>query len=131
MNLYEHVEAEQLDRNMPYGQHRVAPVCASDDQQHKADGAKQRPTLFPWRAVAPVLEVLEFGARKYEAHSWSKVEPSRYVEALGRHAVEFLHRYPAEGLWHTDAESGLPVISHLACNVLFLLAHPASTTPKP
>lgn len=103
----------------------VRTMINNNDQQNKRDGGKIRPTLLPWRGLIPTIEVLEFGAKKYAPHSWSKVAADRYVEALGRHAIEFLDRYPSEGVWHKDAESGLPVIAHLACNVLFVMAHPA------
>ena len=97
----------------------------SADQTNKKDGSKKRPSLFPWAAVDSILSILEFGAKKYAPHSWANVEPDRYVEALGRHAIEFLQRFPTEGLNQKDRESGDLVLAHLACNVLFLLAHPA------
>lgn len=108
---------------------RVPPIAATPDQQHKADGGKYRPSLLPWAALPYALEVLEFGAKKYAPHSWAKVEPDRYVEALGRHVIEFLDRYPKEGLSMRDHESGLLTLSHIACNVLFLLAHPKRGQP--
>jgi hypothetical protein len=95
----------------------------------KYDGGKLRPSLFPWPAVSAVLQVLEFGAQKYTAHSWQNVEPQRYVEALLRHAIEFGERHRTEGLFCRDHESGLPTLAHLACNACFLLAHPESS-PK-
>lgn len=94
------------------------------DQSLKADGGKLRPSLFPWKAINPVLRVLEFGAKKYAAHSWRGVEPDRYVDALQRHVVEWSERLRAEGILCLDKESGLPTLAHLACNALFLLAHP-------
>jgi hypothetical protein len=95
------------------------------DQQNKKDGGKLRPSLLPWSAVNAILDVLEFGAKKYAPHSWAKVEPDRYVEALLRHAIEFGERHRTEGILCKDAESGLPTLAHLACNAVFLLAHPA------
>ena len=99
-----------------------------NDQTIKLDGGKLRPSLFPWRAVWPVLAVLEFGARKYAPHAWRKVERERYVDALLRHSIEFVERYADEGVLCADNESGLPVLAHLACNALFLLAHPDTTS---
>lgn len=90
----------------------------------KHDDGKLRPSLLPWKAINPILRILEFGAKKYAHHSWAGVGPERYVEALGRHVIEFMDRYPSEGLNSRDAESGELVLAHLACNVLFLLAHP-------
>jgi hypothetical protein len=101
--------------------------CASSNPGHKfkVDGVKLRPSLFPWPALNFILRVLEFGAKKYTAHSWRNVEPQLYIEALLRHAAEFGERHRTEGVFCKDRESGLPVISHLACNAVILLAHPA------
>jgi hypothetical protein len=96
----------------------------SADQTIKADGGKLRPSLFPWRAVNHVLRVLEFGANKYKPHSWQGVAADRYVDALLRHIVEWADRVRAEGIMCPDHESGLPTLAHIACNALFLLAHP-------
>ena len=92
----------------------------------KNDQGKARPTLLPWPGIRAVLSVLEFGAKKYAPHSWSTVQPERYIEALGRHAIELLerHRTDPNGIYCLDEESGLPTLAHLACNALFLLAHP-------
>jgi hypothetical protein len=100
------------------------------DQVHKADAGKLRPSLFPWRAINPVLRVLEFGAKKYAAHGWSGVAADRYVEALLRHVVEWQTRSREEGLLCLDEESGLPTLAHIACNALFLLAHPGVTVSE-
>lgn len=100
------------------------------EQTIKADGGKLRPSLFPWLSINPVLRVLEFGANKYRAHSWRDVEPERYVEALLRHVVEWGERHRTEGVLCTDEESGLPTLAHIACNALFLLAHPKVSLVK-
>lgn len=106
------------------GDNRIGMRYSMIDQSIKADGGKLRPSLFPWRAINPVLRVLEFGALKYAAHSWQCVEPERYVDALQRHVIEWGERLRTEGILCTDAESGLPTLAHIACNALFLLAHP-------
>ena len=100
------------------------------DQTAKADASKPIPSLLPWRGLIPVIRVLEFGAKKYAAHSWAGVDASRYVEALLRHCIEFGDRYPKEGLLQRDHESNLLVLAHIACNTLFLLAHPCHTAKE-
>lgn len=102
----------------------MTAAAAALEQEHKADGGKPLPSLLPWAALLPVTRILEFGAKKYAAHSWKTVAPERYVEALLRHAIEFGERQHSEGVLCRDNESGLPVLAHLACNALFLLAHP-------
>lgn len=68
-------------------------------------------------ALLMISEVLTFGAKKYEEHSWHKVVggKSRYKAALLRHLTAHAN---GELL---DDESGLPHLSHAACCALFIL----------
>lgn len=95
----------------------VLPVLPTGDL--KFDGDKPQPTLLMRgcaKAIAGVIAVLGFGAKKYAADSWKQIEDgeTRYRDALYRHlsAIE-------QGEAH-DPESGLPHIDHIACNALFL-----------
>lgn len=83
----------------------------------KFDKEKLRWDLIPMECVEEVVKVLTFGAEKYEANNWQKVENAedRYYAALLRHIVA--HR-KGETI---DPESGLLHLSHVACNVVFLL----------
>ncbi len=87
-------------------------------------------------ALASVVDVLQFGARKYAPDSWQRVPnaETRYRDALYRHmaAIE------QEGPQAIDPETGLLHWSHVACNALFLThlaivnAEPAATAePEP
>ena len=88
------------------------------DQTIKADAGKPRLSLVPPEIIEAVGIVRTYGAVKYpEPDSWRKVEVSRYRDALLRHLCEYL-RDPAS----VDEESGLPHLSHAACNIAFLLA---------
>lgn len=95
-----------------------APTPAPD---LKFDDGKDKWSLLRTgctRALQGVIRVLMFGAKKYEAHSWQKVENGvqRYRDAMDRHLAEIdLH-----GMASTDAESGELHIYHVACNALFL-----------
>lgn len=86
-------------------------------QGRKNDLSKTRWDLVPLVAVEQVAKVLTFGAVKYEANSWQRLEnaESRYQAALLRHLT----------LWQDgeaiDQESGLPHLAHVACNAIFLL----------
>ena len=85
----------------------------------KFDGGKGRWTLMMQgcaSALAGVVNVLGFGAKKYAAHSWKQVEngEERYRDALYRH----LHAI--ERGEEIDPESGLPHWDHLCCNAMFL-----------
>lgn len=68
-------------------------------------------------ALEQIGEVLTFGARKYEAHSWQNVEDAeaRYRAAQLRHAIA-----GAKGEL-VDSESELLHLAHEACDILFLL----------
>lgn len=73
---------------------------------------------LPWDALRQVVQVLEYGAKKYEAHSWLKLQngKARYLESAWRHWVAL-----CRGETH-DPESGLHHAAHLACNALFVKA---------
>jgi hypothetical protein len=61
---------------------------------------------------------LEFGAKKYKAHSWREVENGleRYHDAKDRHwEAIYEHGWDAR-----DAETGKLHIDHINCNGLFL-----------
>jgi Domain of unknown function (DUF5664) len=105
------------------------------DQMFKADAGKPDHSLlevgFP-NALAFVQATLDYGAIKYEAHSWRKVPDAfnRYDKAARR------HRNQRDGAvsWNNDFlypdyESGLPHIAHELFNLmaqieLYLQDHP-------
>jgi len=74
--------------------------------------------LVPRKLLTAVARIREYGNRKYEKggpDNWKHVDPERWREAAFRHFLAYLDD-PA-GL---DAESGLPHLWHLACNIAFL-----------
>lgn len=85
----------------------------------KDDAAKPRPSLLPFRALNSVINVLEFGARKYGADNWRKVEAKRYVDAALRHLIAYCID-PSS----VDVDTGESHLSHLVCCALFLMDHP-------
>lgn len=87
-----------------------------NDQKAKADAGKIRPTLVPRQIIREIAKVREYGNRKYgSSDNWKDVEPERYRDAMFRHMLAYLD--DPKGI---DEESGLPHLSHLACNVAFL-----------
>ena len=92
-------------------------VCEKcEATEAKADQGKVRPTLVPASLVLAVAKVREYGCKKYkDPENWRKVEPQRYKDALYRHWLAYLSGEKNE------AESGLPHLWHLACNVAFLI----------
>jgi len=83
----------------------------------KHDGEKMRPSLLPVESLEQILEVLEFGAKKYAPDNWKKVEDGeqRYLDAMLRHTMSHMKGELV------DEESGLPHMAHAGCCLLFLL----------
>jgi len=109
---YRHPEAVSALRNAFYdGEKHPVPAGA-----RKFDTGKLRWDLLPFRAVKLVVQVMTFGAAKYEPNNWQGIEVERYEAAMFRH-------YEA---WRSgevnDTESGLPHLAHMACCSLFILA---------
>lgn len=87
-----------------------------NNQEAKADSGKARLTLVPRQILFDIARVREYGNKKYgSADNWKQVEPERYRDAAFRHFMAYLD--DPQG---TDAESGLPHLAHLACNIAFL-----------
>ena len=86
------------------------------DQAVKADSGKPQLTLVPRQILFDIARVREYGTKKYgDPDNWKKVEIQRYRDAAFRHFMAYLD--DPQGL---DEESGLPHLSHLACNIAFL-----------
>ena len=81
----------------------------------KYDSQKPRFSLVPTKALTDVIDVLEFGAKRYGAENWLKVDNAqeRYFNAAMRHLMS----------WHkgelSDDESGLPHLAHAATCLMF------------
>lgn len=85
---------------------------------YKDSAGKPRWMLLPFKALEPVVRVLEFGASKYAEGSWAYVEDAetKYADALVRHFVAWQSGH------RIDPESGLSHLAHLVCDGIFLLA---------
>jgi len=81
----------------------------------KDDNDKLRWTLLPIKQLNEVVEVLEFGAKKYSVNNWQKVNPQRYKDAMFRHLIDYLSGDK------NDKESGKSHLAHLICCALFLM----------
>lgn len=88
----------------------------SVSQQAKNDEGKLRCSLVPRRIIWDIAAIREYGTKKYgDPENWRRVEPERYRDAAFRHFLAYL-----DDPGGVDAESGLPHLWHLACNVAFL-----------
>jgi hypothetical protein len=90
----------------------------SGDKQDKGlryNTGKTRWSLVHWKSLVPMVEVLEFGAKKYAPYNWMKgLNYTEICESLLRHTHAFL-----EGE-DDDPESKLSHVGHILCNGLFL-----------
>lgn len=87
-----------------------------DDQNAKADAGKPKLSMVPRQIIYDIAGVREYGNKKYgDPDNWKTVEVQRYRDAAFRHFMSYLD--DPQG---TDEESGLPHLSHLACNIAFL-----------
>lgn len=83
----------------------------------KFDSGKRRLSLVPISCINAILDVLEFGAKKYGVDNWQQVPQAetRYFDAAIRHLFAW-----REGE-KIDPESGCHHLAHAACCVIFLL----------
>ena len=81
----------------------------------KYDDDKLRYDLLPFEAIDEVVKVLNYGVKRYGANTWQNVESERYVAALLRHISAWRQGEK------NDEESGLPHLSHILCNAMFLV----------
>ena len=96
------------------------------DYNIKNDKGKPKLTLVPREALEAVVEVIEYGAKKYSAGNWNRVEPQRFLDALARHlyAMQDVDENGREyiNLAKKDDESGIEHLYHLLCNAVYAAA---------
>jgi len=82
----------------------------------KDDGGKARYDLVPWEALEQVVQVLNYGAEKYDDRNWEQgIKYGRLFAAALRHITAW---------WKGEDcadDSGLHHLAHAACCILFLL----------
>ena len=84
-------------------------------QGNRFNEGKPKWSLVPQSSLIPMVQVLEFGAKKYGAYNWAKGLSIRETcESLKRHLDAFME---GEDI---DSDSGLSHIGHIQCNALFL-----------
>jgi hypothetical protein len=82
----------------------------------KFDAGKPQCRLVPSEIVRCIARVREYGVQKYkDPDNWKCVDIYRYQNALYRHLLAYI-----DEPYGKDAESGLPHLWHIACNVAFL-----------
>lgn len=82
----------------------------------KYDSDKPRHTLIDPHFEQCLIDILEYGAKKYGVDNWQGLNnlEERYINAIYRHLSE-IRKGNLE-----DSESGLPHLGHIAASVMFL-----------
>ena len=71
--------------------------------------------LISWKALEPMMDVLSFGASKYDDNNWKKgLDWVGITESLQRHMNAFVDGED------NDPESKLSHVGHILCNAMFL-----------
>ena len=83
----------------------------------KHDEKKPQWSLLPWDTLEEVVEVMQYGAKKYGVDNWKHVDPPmRYWDAAMRHMIAFKEGEKLD-------ESTLHHLAHAITSLLFLLWH--------
>ena len=83
----------------------------------KHDSDKLRWDILPYEQIEQVVSVLTFGANKYTAYNWQKLDnlEERCFAAMMRHAVEYKKGNKI------DNETGRSHLAHAICCALFMM----------
>lgn len=119
-------EKQQMLEALKASDTMVAKLClemllrkSADKTDHKNDRKDNKPRweLLPLEVIEEAVKVYTFGAEKYEANSWQRLEngKERYYAALMRHLVAWRKGEKV------DEESGLSTLAHVLWNSIALL----------
>lgn len=88
----------------------------------KYDNGKLRYDLVPAESLEQIVDIITYGANKYDANNWQNVEPKeRYYAAAMRHLAEYKKYLEGEREDFMDEESGKSALAHAACSLVFLM----------
>ena len=86
-----------------------------EDKGLRYNSGKLKWSLVDFDCFEDMVNVLEFGAKKYAAWNWKKgLKVTEVIESMQRHTNAILR---GENI---DPESNLPHIGHIQCNTMFL-----------
>jgi hypothetical protein len=92
---------------------------ASEKNLPKQTEGKLQLILVPRKIISAIAKVREYGNKKYNTKypgNWQDNSKENYQDAAFRHFIAYLDDNES-----VDAESGLPHLHHLACNISFLI----------
>ena len=75
-------------------------------------------SLVHFKSLEPMVKVLMFGAKKYDAHNWKKgLDRDEILESMMRHLAAIIDGE------ENDPESGISHMGHIMCNAMFYQYH--------
>lgn len=87
----------------------------NNDVGERKNAGKLKWSLVSMTALEPLVQVLTFGAIKYDEHNWKKgLKYTEICESLQRHLNAFIDGED------NDPESKLAHVGHILCNAMFL-----------
>lgn len=87
---------------------------ATKKEAMRFNEGKEKWGLVNFEALKPMVQVLMYGAKKYEPRNWEKgLSKEEILESMLRHVFELLKGNLI------DSESNYPHIGHIMCNALF------------
>lgn len=91
-------------------------MSEADGKAIRYNESKPRPTLFPVICYIHIIEILEFGAKKYSDNNWKKgLTYKSCLDSLERHLIKFKLGEDR------DKESGFLHIGHVIVNAIFIM----------
>jgi len=84
------------------------------DGGKKNDKAKLRYDLLPMDVIDKIVDILTYGAKKYEPNNWQGVEIERHYAALMRHLSKYKQGE------EKDQESMKDHLAHALCDLVFV-----------
>lgn len=87
----------------------------SQEQALRYNQGKPRWSLVDFDSLEDMVQVLDFGSKKYSDNNWKKgLKTTEIIDSLMRHITDFMR---GETI---DADSKLPITGHILCNAMFL-----------
>lgn len=94
----------------------------TDDKFQRFDTGKIRWSLLPRDAMRDIVEILEFGAKKYAPDNWKKATSDDNIERCWNSFDRHRDALQLEGQY-SDTETGLSHTAHMLTNLMFIHWH--------
>jgi hypothetical protein len=109
---------------------KKAPLADPTLKAMRFNSSKRKWGMVNFKALEPMVEVLEFGAQKYARDNWKKgLDRREILESMQRHLAKMLDEYEEDKIVY-DSESKLREIGHIMCNAMFYAYFEDQIKPK-